>query len=565
MAPRSSALVTGAAAGIGAALARSLAARGYALTLLDLHAPGLEEVAAELRRKHGDGVAVRTARLDVTDATAQAAAFAAHVDAFGGLDVACLNAGIAEQGVVLEDRKEVWQRTVDVNLTAVMTGTQAAAAAMKGRGGTILAVASAGAFFPMPAAPAYAASKAGVLNFVRSQAVVLARPPYKVALHCVCPEFVDTALVRNVIDESAEKARRLMGSTDVKLLSAEFVAESALSLLDPGTPTGTALLIRQNGTLMRPRSPHGGSWTRPVDAGSSSSRGGGGGGGSRGSGGGVSSGAASADVAEPLRAARAAWAASDWPASFRKVQVVRLSTAFRDAVQIVASPLPPPGGAGLPPGTLLLRRAYVGINASDINYTSGRYYGSKKAAEAKLPFDAGFESVSVVAAVGAGTAGFAVGDCAATLTYDGFAEWSVLPAKRAIKVPRASADVVALLTSGLTASIALEESARLQKGETVLVTAAAGGTGQFALQLAKLAGCHVVATAGGPDKAAMLRRLGADRVVDYKSEDLKTVLRREYPRGVDVVYEGVGGSMFDAALSGLADRGRLLVIGMMSA
>jgi NADPH-dependent curcumin reductase CurA len=61
----------------------------------------------------------------------------------------------------------------------------------------------------------------------------------------------------------------------------------------------------------------------------------------------------------------------------------------------------------------------------------------------------------------------------------------------------------------------------------------------------------------------MLRSLGADRVVDYKSEQLKAVLRAEYPRGVDVVYEGVGGAMFEAAVENLADRGRLLVIGMM--
>lgn len=68
---------------------------------------------------------------------------------------------------------------------------------------------------------------------------------------------------------------------------------------------------------------------------------------------------------------------------------------------------------------------------------------------------------------------------------------------------------------------ALEEFGKLSAGQTVLVTAAAGGTGQFAVQLAALAGCHVIATAGGPDKAAMLRKLGAHRVVDYKSERLK--------------------------------------------
>ena len=66
--------------------------------------------------------------------------------------------------------------------------------------------------------------------------------------------------------------------------------------------------------------------------------------------------------------------------------------------------------------------------------------------------------------------------------------------------------------------------------ETVLVTAAAGGTGQFVVQLAKAAGNHVIATCGSPDKAEYLKRLGADRVINYKNEDLKAVLKKEYPK-----------------------------------
>jgi NADPH:quinone reductase-like Zn-dependent oxidoreductase len=120
----------------------------------------------------------------------------------------------------------------------------------------------------------------------------------------------------------------------------------------------------------------------------------------------------------------------------------------------------------------------------------------------------------------------------------GFSEYAVVQSRRTLRVPCAAPEVVALLTSGLTASIALEEVGRLQlpgsdagsssssssngqqggkqKQKTVLVTAAAGGTGQFAVQLAKLAGCHVVATCGGAAKAQLLRQLGVDRVIDYK-------------------------------------------------
>jgi NADPH-dependent curcumin reductase CurA len=80
-----------------------------------------------------------------------------------------------------------------------------------------------------------------------------------------------------------------------------------------------------------------------------------------------------------------------------------------------------------------------------------------------------------------------------------------------------------MLTSGLTALIALEKAGQMKSGETVLVTAAAGGTGQFAVQLAKLSGNKVIATCGGSEKAKLLKELGVDRVIDYKSENIKTV------------------------------------------
>jgi len=131
-------------------------------------------------------------------------------------------------------------------------------------------------------------------------------------------------------------------------------------------------------------------------------------------------------------------------------------------------------------------------------------------------------------------------------------------------VPRPDPEVVGMLTSGLTASIALEKSGQMESGKVVLVTAAAGGTGQFAVQLAKLAGNTVVATCGGKEKALLLKQLGVDRVIDYKAEDIKTVLRKEFPKGVDIIYESVGGVMFNLCLNALAVYGRLIVIGMIS-
>jgi len=131
-------------------------------------------------------------------------------------------------------------------------------------------------------------------------------------------------------------------------------------------------------------------------------------------------------------------------------------------------------------------------------------------------------------------------------------------------VARPDPEVVAMLTSGLTASIALDKAGQMESGKAVLVTAAAGGTGQFAVQLAKLAGNTVVATCGGEEKALLLKKLGVDRVIDYRAEDIKTVLKKEFPKGVDIIYESVGGDMFDLCLNALAVYGRMIVIGMIS-
>lgn len=150
------------------------------------------------------------------------------------------------------------------------------------------------------------------------------------------------------------------------------------------------------------------------------------------------------------------------------------------------------------------------------------------------------------------------------MQYGGFSEYAVVPAKQCLPVQRCAPEVVALLTSGLTASISLEQAARMGSGEKVLITAAAGGTGQFYVQLAKAAGNHVIATCSSAEKAAMLRRLGADRVINYKEESVAEVLKKEYPGGIDLVAELVGGDMFKVCLNALAPRGRLLVIGAMS-
>jgi len=101
-------------------------------------------------------------------------------------------------------------------------------------------------------------------------------------------------------------------------------------------------------------------------------------------------------------------------------------------------------------------------------------------------------------------------------------------------------------------------------GETVLVTAAAGGAGQIAVSLAKLAGNFVIGTCSSDEKAKALKALGCDRVINYKKEDFGAVLKKEFPKGIDIIYEGVGGDFFKTCMQNLAVRGRLIVIGSIS-
>lgn len=119
----------------------------------------------------------------------------------------------------------------------------------------------------------------------------------------------------------------------------------------------------------------------------------------------------------------------------------------------------------------------------------------------------------------------------AYMQYGAFGEYHILNEKSAIPVPDLRKEYVTLLVSGLTAAIALEKVGEIKSGEKVLVTAAAGGTGQFAVQLAKLAGCHVIGTCSSQSKVEFLKSLGCDRVVNYNEESLADVLKQEYPNG----------------------------------
>ncbi|TYZ53400.1 hypothetical protein PybrP1_006173 [[Pythium] brassicae (nom. inval.)] len=240
--------------------------------------------------------------------------------------------------------------------------------------------------------------------------------------------------------------------------------------------------------------------------------------------------------------------------SFRSVQVHTLSKDFRAATNIVEVAEIPTASAG----HVVVQNHYVGINATDINVTNGAY-GARA-----LPFGCGLEATGVVVQIGEGVSNVAVGDAVVYQKLGAFSEYLEVPAATLIKTPQLSPAVLPITVCGISASIALEQVGEMKSGETVLVTAAAGGTGQFVVQLAKLAGNHVIGTCSSDEKVAYLKSLGCDRVINYTKEDVSAVLKAEYPNGVNLVFETVGGDMLKAAVDNIAVHGRVIVFGYIS-
>lgn len=243
------------------------------------------------------------------------------------------------------------------------------------------------------------------------------------------------------------------------------------------------------------------------------------------------------------------------PTTYKKLIATHFTNQFAEAAKIVEEPFPQPSKF-----QIVMKNHFAGVNATDPNITAGMYTPGQEP-----PIDLGSEAIGEVVAVGDAVTSFKVGDPVMILsTGGGYREYYAVPEKRALPVPMISPEIMTLVLSGLTATFGLELVGEMKSDETVLITAAAGGTGHIAVQLAKMAGNHVIGTCGSAEKAAFLKSLGCDRVVNYREEDLDAVLTAEYPDGVNLVYESVGRKMFDVAVDHLARQARLVLIGYVS-
>lgn len=212
------------------------------------------------------------------------------------------------------------------------------------------------------------------------------------------------------------------------------------------------------------------------------------------------------------------------------------------------------------PGELLLR-----VKAASVNFPDSLIIRNLYQTKPPLPFTPGSEAAGVVEAVGDGVTAFKPGDrVAAMTTWGGFAEQVVKDATRCFLIPDAMPfDIASGFTMVYgTALHALKQRGRLQPGETLLVLGAAGGVGLAAVEIGKQMGARVIAAASSPEKLALARAHGADDLIDYGQDDLKSALKTLTDgRGVDVVFDPVGGALADPAFRAMAWDGRYLVVG----
>lgn len=221
-------------------------------------------------------------------------------------------------------------------------------------------------------------------------------------------------------------------------------------------------------------------------------------------------------------------------------------------------------------GSLPVRDPEVGevrivVHAAGLNFADTLIVAGKYQEKPPFPFSPGMEAAGEVEAVGAGVSGLKEGDRVMALTgHGGFAERCVTQAQRVLKIPDSMsfAHAAAFPVAYGTSHLALRHRGQLQRGETLLVHGAAGGVGLTAVQIGKVLGARVIGTARGAEKRAIAEANGADETIDYSEEDIRSrVLELTGGKGANVIYDPVGGDVFDASLRCIAWEGRLLVIG----
>jgi NADPH2:quinone reductase len=207
-------------------------------------------------------------------------------------------------------------------------------------------------------------------------------------------------------------------------------------------------------------------------------------------------------------------------------------------------------------GQVLVKVRAAALNFPDVLMAMGMYQEKPP-----LPYTPGVELCGEIVATGQRVIGSPSGGPGA------FAEYALMDAGAAFPAPEGLSDekAAALYLTYQTGWVGLHRRANIQAGDWVLVHAGAGGVGSAAIQLAKAAGATVIATAGGPRKIEVCRELGADHAIDYTADDFVPIVKEVTGgHGADIVYDPVGGDVFDKSTKCIAFEGRLVVVGFTS-
>ena len=225
-------------------------------------------------------------------------------------------------------------------------------------------------------------------------------------------------------------------------------------------------------------------------------------------------------------------------------------------MELVEVPKPVPG-----PGHALVKIAASGVNFIDVYFRTGLY-------KAETPVSLGNEGAGTVEAVGEGVTEVAPGDRVAYAMVRGsYAEYALAPAWQLVKIPDSLdfKQAAAAMLQGMTAHYLTHSTYPLQKSDTCLVHAAAGGAGALTVQMAKRRGARVFGTVSTEAKARVAREAGADEVINYTTQDFEQEVKRLTDgRGVDVIYDSVGVSTFMKGLNIIRKRGFMVLFGQSS-
>ena len=233
----------------------------------------------------------------------------------------------------------------------------------------------------------------------------------------------------------------------------------------------------------------------------------------------------------------------------------------QDRLTLADVPAPEPGS-----GEVLIRVKAAGVNPVDTKIREGRL---ALRLPHRFPLIIGWDAAGVVEATGPGVTAFKPGDdvyayCRKPVVQFGaYAEYIVLPVQSVARKPSTLSfeEAASVPLAALTAYQSLFEAVNLHNGETILIQAAAGGVGGFAVQLAALQGAYVIGTARGSNHEYVLN-LGADRVIDYTTDEFRSVIRKDFPDGIDAVFDTIGGDATFAALEVVKHCGCMVSIAM---